>query len=128
MCALVLILTKIFSLLEENSVHGNRSPLDPSVILPVDEEDDSHDDGGSDSDGDDNLSDGDGHQPVSDERDEDEAQNVATGWTPVVATVVWLRMIGILGDIGQTPLLTHLKDVLKELERVWISLEKVRLI
>ena len=98
------------------------SIFEPAEILV---DDDSEGDGDGEGEGEEDNEDCDGHQDFTAGEEENETQRVATGWTPEVATVVWLRMIGILGDISHTPFQAHLRDILKKLEDVWVTLEKV---
>lgn len=60
------------------------------------------------------------------EREEEERQqHVASGWNSVVATTVWLRVLGILGDVSHLPHPLHREEALRHIQKTWILLEKV---
>ena len=60
------------------------------------------------------------------EREEEEGpQHVASGWNSVVATTVWLRVLGILGDVSRLPHPLHREEALRHILKTWILLEKV---
>ena len=58
----------------------------------------------------------------------EDPRNISSGWTPEVAAMVWLRMLGILGDVTKIPHPMELEQVMKQIEKIWINLEKVAFI
>ena len=59
------------------------------------------------------------------EEEEEEQQNFASGWNSVVATTVWLRVLGILGDVSHLPHPLHRQEAMKHIQKTWTLLEKV---
>ena len=81
--------------------------------------DDSSEDNNSDEEGE---GEGDGE---GEEGEEEEQQSVASGWNIIIATTVWLRVLGVLGDVSHLPHPTHREEALRHIQKTWILLEKV---
>ena len=59
------------------------------------------------------------------EGEEEEQQSVASGWNIIIATTVWLRVLGVLGDVSHLPHPIHREEALRHIQKTWILLEKV---
>lgn len=59
------------------------------------------------------------------EEEEEEKQSVASGWNIIIATTVWLRVLGVLGDVSALPHPLHREEALRHILKTWILLEKV---